>query len=72
MLDRVPIVGDLLDAGADDRVFDALLAAGPVVVAALALLGRGIVTTALAAGYVAVFALYAVAKGVGLVDYRRQ
>lgn len=37
--------------GPDDRVFDALLAAGPVVVVVLALVGRNPVTLALAGCY---------------------
>ncbi|MFB6121004.1 MAG: hypothetical protein ABEJ68_07820 [Halobacteriaceae archaeon] len=70
MLERVPLVGGLLSAGADDRVFDVLLAAGPAVIGAIALFGRNAVTTALAAGYVLAFFGYTAAKG--LVGYRRQ
>jgi hypothetical protein len=70
MLDRVPLVGGLLRAGASDPVYDALLVAGPVVVAALAVLGRSLATTALATAYVLTFVGYTLAKG--LADYRRQ
>ena len=72
MLDRLPLVGGLLSAGAEDRVFDTLLALGPVAVGAIAVLGRTAVTTAFAAGYVLAYVGYTAAKGAGLADYRRQ
>ncbi|WP_336036524.1 hypothetical protein [Halobacterium yunchengense] len=60
----VPVVGEVVEAGADDRVFDGLLLAGPLVVALIAVLGRTPVTVAVAAGYVAVFVAYTLWKAV--------
>ncbi|SHG96171.1 hypothetical protein [Halobaculum gomorrense] len=54
--DDLPVVRTVLRTGADDRGYDALLLAGPVVLALVAVLGRGPSTTALAAGYIAAFA----------------
>lgn len=61
-VDDLPILGPVLDAGADDRIFDGLLLAGPVLVCVLALVGRTTATTAVAAGYLAVFAGYTLYK----------
>jgi len=55
----------LLVAGPDDRVLDAFVVLGPLVVALLALLGRGPVTEILAAGYVVALLAY-----VGVVAVR--
>jgi len=57
-LDRIPLIGQVINSGADDRVFDALLLAGPLVVVVLALVGRNLVTEGLAAAYLAVFVGY--------------
>ena len=61
-LGSLPVVGPVLSAGADDRGYDALLLAGPIVVVVVAFLGRGPLTTALAAGYIVAFAGHTVAN----------
>jgi len=57
-LEDIPVVGPLLNAGADDRVFDALLVLGPVIIIAIALLGRNTASVALAVAYTAGFTVY--------------
>jgi len=61
---RVPGVGYVLSAGADDRVFDTLLLLGPPVVVLIALLHRSTVTEVIAGGYIAAFVLYTLYRGV--------
>jgi len=51
----VPFVGAVIGSGADDRVFDGMLLAGPLVVAIIAVVGRSPLTVALAGIYIAVF-----------------
>ena len=58
----VPVFGVLFRLRARERMFDALVLLGPVLVALIALLGRNVLTTALAACYVLAF--------VGYVGYR--
>ncbi|WP_455449595.1 hypothetical protein [Natrinema thermotolerans] len=60
----IPIVGDLLESGAEDRVFDSLLLAGPVLILVIAFLGRSTVTVGLAAAYVLFFVAYVLYRGV--------
>lgn len=48
----------VFDAGPDDRVFDSLLLGGLLLVVAISVLGRSIVTTVAASGYVGAFILY--------------
>ncbi|AGB31588.1 hypothetical protein C488_14015 [Natrinema pellirubrum DSM 15624] len=60
----VPVVGDLLESGAEDRVFDSLLLAGPVLILIIAVLGRSTVTVGLAAAYVLFFVAYVLYRGV--------
>ncbi|MBZ6493987.1 hypothetical protein [Natrinema longum] len=60
----VPIVGELLEAGAEDRVFDSLLLIGPLLILVIALVGRSRLTTGLAAAYVGFFAAYVLFRGV--------
>ncbi|MFB6308044.1 MAG: hypothetical protein ABEH35_01820 [Haloarculaceae archaeon] len=62
-LGDLPVVSAVFEAGADDRVFDSLLLAGPVVIGLIALLGRSIVTEALAVIYIAVFVAYVLYRG---------
>ncbi|RDI71609.1 hypothetical protein [Halopelagius longus] len=64
-IDDAPVLGPVLEAGADDRVFDGLLLAGPILLCALALVGRREVTTVIAAGYIAVFVGYTLHKASG-------
>ena len=55
------IVERILQAGADDRVFDAFLLLGPVLIALIVLLGR---TTVAAVGYLVCFVSYVLYNGV--------
>lgn len=54
-ISRLPFVEQVVESGADDRVFDGLLLAGPLVVLLIAVVGRSIFTQLLAAGYITVF-----------------
>jgi len=60
----LPVVRQLLDAGADDHAYDAFMLAGPVLIAVLAVFGRTSVTEALAALYVLSFFGYVLYNGV--------
>ncbi|MFB6202155.1 MAG: hypothetical protein ABEI98_09115 [Halorhabdus sp.] len=60
----VPVVGTVLDSGADDRVFDSLLLAGPLVIVTIGVLGRSILTELLAVGYVTLFVGYVCYRGI--------
>lgn len=62
-LTRVPLVGSVVESGADDRVFDALLLSGPLVIMLIAIFGRTLVTTGLSGGYLVLFTLYLLYKG---------
>lgn len=63
-LRNVPIVSDVFEAGADDRVFDSLLLIGPLVIGLIVLLGHSVVTETLAVAYIAVFITYALYQGI--------
>ncbi|MDS0474960.1 hypothetical protein [Natrinema sp. 1APR25-10V2] len=63
-LSDVPIVGDLLEAGAEDRVFDSLLLVGPLLIAVIAVVGRSPLTTAIASAYLLFFVSYVLYRGV--------
>jgi len=63
-LEEIPVVGPLLAAGADDRVFDALLVSGPILIVAIALLGRNPGSVALAVAYTVGFSVYIGYKGI--------
>ncbi|RRJ30375.1 hypothetical protein [Halocatena pleomorpha] len=58
----VPLVRAL--SGDGDRGYELLILSGPVVIGVIALLGRSMVTTALAMGYILAFVLYLVWIGV--------
>ncbi|MFC7165415.1 hypothetical protein [Halospeciosus flavus] len=57
-------VETLFEAGPDDRVFDAFILVAPLVLLAIAVLGRTTATTVLAGGYVLGFVGYVLALGV--------
>lgn len=59
-LERIPLIGGVIESGADDRVFDGLLLSGPVLLVLLALVGRNLITEAIAALYIAVFVGYVI------------
>lgn len=54
----LPLLRRLEDIGPTDPVFDLLVLAGPLVIAAIALLGRTAITTTFATVYVVGFAAY--------------
>ncbi|ELZ20043.1 hypothetical protein [Natrinema limicola] len=60
----LPYVGDPLEEGAEDRVFDSLLLLGPVIVALIAVLGRSALTTGIAIAYLSSFVGYVLYRGV--------
>ncbi|GGL50821.1 hypothetical protein [Halocalculus aciditolerans] len=62
--DDIPGFTELVAAGPDDRVFDTLVLVGPIVVLALAVFGRGVATTALAAVYLLGFVGYVCLLGI--------
>ncbi|MFB6129559.1 MAG: hypothetical protein ABEJ28_01910 [Salinigranum sp.] len=62
-VDDVPVIRYVVNAGARDRVFDLLLVLGPVFIAIIALDGRTVWSTALAAAYVLAFVGYLLYKG---------
>jgi hypothetical protein len=55
---ELPVVSTVSKAGPEDRVFDSLLLLGPLVIAVIAVLGRSLVTEAIAGVYIAVFVAY--------------
>ncbi|GAB7011444.1 hypothetical protein [Halorubrum trueperi] len=60
----IPFVSAVLEAGADDRVFDSLLLTGPLVIGLVVVLGRSLVTEAVAIAYIAAFVGYTLYRGV--------
>jgi hypothetical protein len=60
----IPVVSAVFEAGADDRVFDSLLLIGPLVIGLIVVLGRSLVTEAIAIAYIAVFVGYTLYRGV--------
>lgn len=54
-LKQLPVVAQVVESGAEDRVFDGLLFVGPIVLLVIALFGRSVITQGLAVGYVTVF-----------------
>lgn len=63
-VEHVPLASTLLEAGPNDRVFDSLLLAGPLLIVAIVIGGRSTLTSLLAAGYLITFAGYTLAKGI--------
>ncbi|MFA9418140.1 hypothetical protein [Natrinema sp. HArc-T2] len=58
-----PVVGDLLEAGAEDRVFDVLLLVGPLLILFIAVVGRSVLTSGGAIIYILFFILYIIYRG---------
>ncbi|MGQ3413303.1 hypothetical protein ACT4ML_13690 [Natrinema sp. LN54] len=63
-INELPIVGELLESGAEDRIFDSLLLVGPLLILVIALVGRSVLTTGLAAAYVVFFVAYVLYRGI--------
>lgn len=62
--DRWPVIGKVIEAGPDDRIFDGLLVVGPLIILLLAALGRSPLTMGIGATYIAAFVLYVLYRGV--------
>jgi hypothetical protein len=60
----LPVVSAVVEAGADDRIFDLLLLIGPLVIGLIVLLGRSFVTEAVAVVYIAVFVGYTLYRAI--------
>jgi len=60
----LPVVSAVVEAGADDRIFDSLLLIGPLVIGLIVLLGRSFVTEAVAVVYIAVFVGYTLYRAI--------
>lgn len=65
---EIPRLRSVLRSGARDRVLDAFLLCGPLLVALIAVLGRNPVATAIAALYVLVFVGYVAYLGLSKTD----
>ena len=64
MLRDLPVVSAVVEAGADDRIFDLLLLIGSLVIGLIVLLGRSFVTEAVAVVYIAVFVGYTLYRAI--------
>ncbi|WP_396613968.1 hypothetical protein ACH9L7_19710 (plasmid) [Haloferax sp. S1W] len=67
-LEKIPFVGPLLAAGADDAVFDILLLLGPLVIVLITILGRTSLTVLLAVAYTSVFVGYIAYKSMATTE----
>jgi len=63
-LTDIPVVKQVFESGADDRVYDSLVLAGPILIAVILLVGRSLITLGLALSYVALFVFYLAYKGI--------
>ncbi|RZH66644.1 hypothetical protein [Natrinema altunense] len=62
-LSDLPIVEEVFESGANDRVFDSLLLIGPVLIVGIAIAGRSWLTIGIAIAYVLFFVAYVVYRG---------
>ncbi|WP_436925075.1 hypothetical protein [Halosimplex amylolyticum] len=62
--ENLPLIGPVFRFGAEDRVLDTILLAGPLVVLTMIVFGQSPVARALVGLYVATFAVYVVYNGV--------
>ncbi|PSQ61798.1 MAG: hypothetical protein BRD21_08465 [Halobacteriales archaeon SW_8_66_22] len=60
----LPVVSAVVEAGADDRIFDSLLLIGPLVIGLIVILGRSLVTEAVATVYIATFVGYTLYRAI--------
>lgn len=63
-LEEIPYLRVVFRFGARDRVLDAILLAGPIVIVAFTVLGRTLFITGLTRLYPLSFASYAIYKGI--------
>lgn len=59
----VVVVRAMIDAGPNDRIYDAMLLAGPLVVVILAVVGRNPLTVTVALLYLVAFVGYVLYRG---------
>lgn len=59
----LPIFTAVLESGAEDRVFDALLLAGPGIILVIIFGGRSILTTGITIAYLVFFVAYVLYHG---------
>lgn len=59
----LPYVGDPLEGGAEDQVFDSLLLLGPIIIVLIAVIGRSTLTTIVAVAYLSSFVGYVLYRG---------
>lgn len=62
--DQIPYVRFVTRFGVEDHVLATFMIVGPLVLLTLALLGRTMITTTVATGYVVLFVLYIASKGI--------
>ena len=60
----LPVISAVVEAGADDRIFDSLLLIGPLVIGLIVILGRSLVTEAVAIVYIATFVGYTLYRAI--------
>lgn len=60
----IPFIGPLLEAGAEDSVFDALLLLGPIAILLITMMGRTWLSVLIAVGYTGTFLGYILYKGI--------
>jgi hypothetical protein len=60
----LPVVSAVVEAGADDRIFDSLLLIGPLVIGLIVILGRSLITEAVAIVYIATFVGYTLYRAI--------
>ena len=58
-----PVVAQVLESGAEDRVFDGLLLVGPLVILFIAVAGRSALTVGVAAVYLLAFVGHVLTNG---------
>lgn len=62
-LGTLPVIEQVFESGAKDRVFDGLLLIGPLVIVAIAVFGRSAITAGIAAAYLGAFVLHVLQNG---------
>jgi len=60
----LPVLGFVFDSGPEDRVFDALLLLGPAIIVLIVVVGRSLLTSGVAIGYLAAIVSYVLYKAV--------
>jgi hypothetical protein len=61
---NLPVVSAVVEAGADDRIFDSLLLIGPLLIGLIVILGRSLVTEIVAIASIVVFVGYTLYRAI--------